>query len=176
MSRGFTLVEVLIAIALLSLAALGGVQLVAVALRAVAAARTQTLSVVLTTARLEELRGLAFEFDDQGLPSTDLQTDLSTSPASTGGPGLTPGGSMSANVDGYVDHLDHRGDWIGNGAVPPARAVYVRRWSIAASLTTPDVLVIEVAVLPVGAHLTGGSGTGVPGATYLVTQLARRQR
>ena len=176
MSRGFTLVEVLVAVALLSLAALGGVQLVAVSIRAIAAARTQTLSVVLASTRLEELRSLAFEFDDQGLPSTDLQTDLSTTPSAAGGPGLTPGGSVIANVGGYVDHLDHRGHRIGNGAVAPQGAAYVRRWAIAPSVTTPGVLVFEVAVLPVASQLTGGSGAGVPGATYLVTQLARRQR
>ena len=176
MSRGFTLIEVLLAVALLSVAALGGVQLVAVAIQAVGAARTQTLAVILASARVEELRRLTFEFDDQGLHSTDLQTDLSTSPSSAGGPGLAPGGSVSANLNGYVDHLDHRGDWIGSGAAAPPGAAYVRRWSIAASITTPDVLVLEVAVLPVAAQLTGGSGAGVPGATHLVTQLARRQR
>lgn len=176
MSRGFTLVEVLIAVALLSLAALGSVQLVAVSIQTVAAARTQTLAVLLASARLEELRGLTFEFDDQGLPSTDVQTDLSTTPAGAGGPGLSPGGSVTANIGGYVDHLDHQGGRIGSGPVPPHGAAYVRRWSIAPSANSPDVLVLEVAVLPVAAQLTGGSRFGVPGAAYLTTQLARRQR
>lgn len=176
MSRGFTLVEVLLAITLLSLAALGGVQLVAVSIQSTAAARTQTLSVVLASVRLEELRSLTFEFDDQGLPSTDLQTDLSTLPPAAGGPGLAPGGSLTTSVSGYVDYLDHRGGRIGNGTVVPPGAAFVRRWSVAASVVAPGVLVLEVAVLPVAAQLTGGSGLGVPGDTYVVTQLARRQR
>jgi prepilin-type N-terminal cleavage/methylation domain-containing protein len=176
MSRGFTLVEVLIAVALLSLAALGAVQLVVVSLQAVTAARTQTLSVALASARLEELRGLTFEFDGQGLRSSDVQADLSTIPAGAGGPGLSPGGSVTANIGGYVDHLDHQGGRIGGGPVAPPGAAYVRRWAVATSASHPDVLVLEVAVLPLAAALTGGAGAGLPGAAYLTTQLARRQR
>jgi prepilin-type N-terminal cleavage/methylation domain-containing protein len=175
-SRGFSLIEVIIAVALLSVAVLGGVQLVAVSIHSIAAARTQNLAVVLASARLEELRGLTFEFDGQGLPSTDVWSDLSVTPHTSGGGGLAAGGSVDSGVGGYVDYLDHRGDWVGAGAGVPPTAAYTRRWSVSPSAGAADALVIEVLVYPTAAHLAGATGRGVPGAAHFVTLLARRQR
>ena len=170
-SRGFSVLEVLIAVALLSVAVLGGVQLVVISVQAISAARAHNLAVVLASTRLEELRGLTFDFDDTGTPATDLQTDLSTTPHTTGGSGLSAGGSIASSVNGYVDHLDGRGNWVGAGPGLPPAAAYVRRWSIGPSVVAPDTLVIEVLVFPVGA-----AGDGAPGAARMVTFLSRRQR
>ena len=175
-SRGFSVLEVLIALALLSVAVLGGVQLVSVSIQAISAARAQNLSVALASTRLEDLRGLTFEFDDLGVPSTDLQTDLTITPHTSAGSGLAPGGSTTSSVNGYVDYLDGRGDWVGAGAGVPPAAAYVRRWSIAPSSVAPDTLVLEVLVFPVAARPGGGAAVGVPGASRMVTLLARRQR
>lgn len=174
--RGFSLIEVLIAVALLSVAVLGGVQLVAISMQAMAAARSQNLTVVLASARLEDLRGLTFEFDDLGIASTDLQTDLSITPRALAGGGLTPGGSIMSSVNGYVDHLDGRGRWVGRGPGVPPAAAYTRRWSIAPSVAAPDALVLEVLVFPVAGPQTSMTGLGVPGAARMLTLLSRRQR
>ena len=172
--RGFSLIEVLIALALLAVAVLGGVQLVTISMQAISTARVQNLSVVLASARLEDLRGLTFEFDDLGSPSPDLQTDLTTTPRTSSGSGLATGGSIASNVNGYVDHLDGQGNWVGTGAVAPPAAAYTRRWSISPSAVAPDSLVLEVLVLPVVA--APGAGRGAPGAAHLVTLIARKQR
>jgi prepilin-type N-terminal cleavage/methylation domain-containing protein len=174
--RGFSMIEVLISVALLSVAVLGGVQLVATSVQAISAARSQNLSVILASARLEDLRGLTYEFDDLGVASTDLQTDLSATPRTLAGAGLATGGSIAASVAGYADHLDGRGHWVGAGNAVPSTAAYTRRWSIAPSVVAPDCLVLEVLVFPVAARPTGASGRDVPGAAHMVTLLARRQR
>jgi prepilin-type N-terminal cleavage/methylation domain-containing protein len=173
-SRGFSVIEVVIAVALLSMAVLGGLHLVSVSMRAISAARAHNLAVVLASARLEDLRGLTFEFDDAGLPATDLQTDVSITPRTAGGGGLTAGGSIAVSVNGYVDHLDGRGRWVGAGPAVPAAAAYVRRWAIAPSVVAPDTLVVEVLVSPVAGQPAGG--IGVPGSAHMVTLLSRKQR
>lgn len=177
MSReGFSLVEVLLALGLLCIAVLGSVQLVAAGIQAVHAARVQGHAVTLASSRLEELRGLVFEFDDLGAAVTDVSSDLSTTPRSGGGTGLLPGGSVTTSVAGFVDHLDEQGRWLGNGAAAPVAAAFTRRWSLAPSVLAPDTIVVQVAVLPRAAALTGGSGQGVPGAATVGTLLSRRQR
>src|SRR5918993_924275 len=105
-TRGFSLIEVLIALALLCVAVLGVLQLVAIAVAATNAARIQSLTVALASARLEQLRALTFEFDDAGSPATDMTTDLSAATPGPSGNGLAPGGSIDSSVSGYVDHLD----------------------------------------------------------------------
>ena len=174
-SRGFSLIEVLIALVLLSVAVLGVLQLVAVAVSATNAARLQSLTVALASARLEQLRALTFEFDELGSPSTDLTTDLSTATPGPAGNGLASGGSVETSVGGYVDHLDRLGAWIGNSTAPPLDAAYTRRWAVTVSPFAANVLVLDVAVFPV-AGSTGGAGPGAPGGTRLTTLIARRQR
>jgi prepilin-type N-terminal cleavage/methylation domain-containing protein len=174
--RGFSLIEVLVAVGLVCIAVLGGVQLVVAAMQAMSAARAQNLAVSLASARLEELRGLRFEFDDTGVPVTDLGTDLSTAVPTASGSGLAAGGSIQTSVTRYVDHLDRLGQWVGNSASPPPQAAYTRRWSLTPSAHAFDALVAEVAVFPTAASLTGGSASGVPGSARFVTLLARTQR
>ena len=174
-TRGFSLIEVLIALALLCVAVLGVLQLVALAVSATNVARVQGLTVALASARLEQLRALTFDFDELGSPATDVNTNLSSATPGPAGNGLTPGGSLDSSVSGYVDHLDHVGQWVGNGARPPADAAYTRRWAIAPSTPAANVLVVEVAVFPV-AGPAGGAAPGVPGSTRFATLIARRQR
>lgn len=147
-ARGFTLVEVLVALAVLAVAALGCAHLIAVATRAMQVARLQGVTATAAASRMEELRHLAFAFDAAGARITDTSTDLSHEFPSSGGTGLTPGdGTLDHSVSGYVDYLDASGLWVGRGVQPPAEAVLVRRWAIDAP-TGADLLVLQVLVRP----------------------------
>lgn len=174
-TRGFTLVEVLVAVALLSAATLGGVHLMAFATRGMHVARMQGVAALAASSRLDQLRSLRFEFDPAGLRLTDLVTDLSVDPPAPGGSGLTPGapGALDANVSRSFDYLDEAGRWIGNGATPPRGAMFVRRWSIE-SPAGPDLLVLQVLVRP----LANGSFAGrrQPGDARMFTARVRVRR
>ena len=174
-TKGFSLIEVLIALALLVVAVLGVLQLVALALSTTNSARVQTLTVALASARLEQLRALTFDVDDTGSATTDLDTNLSTATPGPGGSGLAPGGALDSSVGGFVDHLDRVGQWVGNSTTVPADAVYTRRWAVTASSLAADVLVLEVAVFPVVSPI-GGASRVAPGSTRVATLVGRRQR
>lgn len=150
--------EVLVALGILCVAALGSVQLVAVATEGMSHARRDSLAATLAASRMEQLRGLLFEFDSGGLPIADLTTDLSADPPVPGGPGLTPAGAVTldGNVSGYADFLDRNGRWLGAGTTPPSGTAFVRRWSVEPYDTAGDLLVLQVLVRPVSA----GSATG----------------
>jgi prepilin-type N-terminal cleavage/methylation domain-containing protein len=172
--RGFTLIEVLVALALLSVAALGGLQLVSMATGMMAQARRQSLAANLASARLEQLRSLRLAFDAAGLRVTDTSTDLTVEPPAPGGAGLTPSGpaALDGDVRGYVDYLDGRGRWLGNGPGPPRGAALVRRWSIEPVDAGGDLLAVQVLVRP----LTGSpvaAGARAAGDVRFVTLLVR---
>ena len=175
--RGFTLMEVLVAMALLSVAALGGIQLVAVATEMMSRARAHSLATGLAASRLEQLRSLRFEFDAAGIRVTDVATDVSVQPPSPGGSGLTvsSGTPLDTNVAGAVDFLDRNGAWIGNGVVPPAGTAFIRRWAIEAIDPGGDLLVVQVLVRPVASGSASGAQR-VAGETRLVTLRARTVR
>ena len=55
---------------------------------------------------------------------------------------------MDDPVSGYCDYLDANGRWLAGGGVPPAGAIYARRWAIDALPSSPaDTLVLQVLVL-----------------------------
>jgi prepilin-type N-terminal cleavage/methylation domain-containing protein len=175
--RGFTLVEVLVALAILCVAALGGIQLAAVATEMTSRARMQSTATGLASSRMEQLRSLTFEFDAAGLRVTDLSTDVSADPPAPGGAGLgvSASASLDGNVAGYVDFLDGNGSWIGQGTSPPPGTVFVRRWAIDAVDAGGDLLALQVLVRPVAS----GSATGserVAGEVRLITLRARTRR
>ena len=173
--RGFTLVEVLVAMGVLLTATLGGVHLVAFATRAMHVARMQSTTALAAATRLDELRSLRFEFDAAGQRVTDTSTDLTVDPPVPGGGGLSPSGAgtLDDNVSGFVDYLDVSGMWVGNGVAPPATAVFVRRWAVEASLD-PDVLILQVLVRPIA---NGGMhGRRQQSDARFVTQRVRVRR
>jgi prepilin-type N-terminal cleavage/methylation domain-containing protein len=175
--RGFTLIEVLVAVAILSMAALGGLQLVSMATGMMADARRQSLAANLASARLEQLRSLRLAFDPAGLPITDTSTDLSVEPPAAGGAGLAPSGpaALDGDVPGYVDYLDGRGRWLGNGPGAPRGAALVRRWSIEPMDASGDLLAVQVLVR----SLAGGpvaAGARAAGDVRFVTLLVRVAR
>ena len=153
-SRGFSLVEVLVAMGLLTAVSLGVAQLFALSTRANVIAKGQTSTTAMAEQKLEQLRGLTWGFDiaGQGLPVSDTTTNLTVTPPTHDGSGLnpSPSDSLEQNSDGFVDFLDGGGQWVGTGTTPPATAVYIRRWSIQPLPTNPNnTLIIQVLVTPV---------------------------
>ena len=149
--RGFTLVESLVALTVLSVAALSIAQLVIVTTTAVHVARLQTSTAALSASRMEELRSLAWGYDLAGAPVSDRSTNLATEPVGSDGTGLglSPPGSLDQNTLGFVDFLDRGGRWLSAGPDAPPGAVYVRRWSIEAPADgAADSIVIQVLTRP----------------------------
>ncbi len=120
-ARGFSLVEALVALMLLGTGAALLAHLCAYSTRALVDARRLTTAVVFARAKLEELRALPVDLD------------------------LSPPGSLDADADGFCDFLGRDGDVLSVHPPPPPGAVYVRRWSIAASGGEADApLIVHV--------------------------------
>lgn len=150
---GFTLVEVIIAMGILTAVSLSVAQLFATSTRANLAARTRTSTTAMAEQKIEQLRSLTWGFDTQGqgLPVSDTTTNLSVYPLTQNGTGLNPSPSdaLEQNTTGFFDFLDGGGNWVGTGAVIPGTAAYVRRWSITPLPTNPNnTLIIQVLVTP----------------------------
>jgi type II secretory pathway pseudopilin PulG len=156
--RGFTLVEVLIAMLLIVTAVTGVMALVGISVKAAYASRTETTATMLAEQKVEQLRGLTWGFDPAN-PSaawSDTTTDLSRWPPTGGGRGLSPSplSTLDTNTPGYVDYLDTRGTWVGTGTTPPPNAVYIRRWNVQPLAAHPgDTLLMQVLVTTVKREL-----------------------
>jgi prepilin-type N-terminal cleavage/methylation domain-containing protein len=127
MHRGFSLIEVLVAMAVMSTATIAIAQLSIVSVRLNRVARSTTVATVLALQKMEQLQSAAW-------------TELAPSPS----------GALGQNSAGYCDFLDGNGRMLGNGTSPPAGAVFVRRWSIE-PLAAGGALAIQVSLTPVGA-------------------------
>ena len=182
-SRGFSLVEVLVAMGLLTAVSLGVAQLFALSTRANVIAKGATSTTAMAEQKLEQLRGLTWGFDlaGQGLPLSDTTTNLTVTPPTHDGSGLNPSPSdaLEQNTAGFVDFLDGAGGWVGTGSTPPATAVYIRRWSIQPLPTNPNnTLVIQVLVTPVTNELarveSAFTRTRMAGDALLVTVRTRK--
>ena len=140
--RGFSLVEVVFSIALLTVVSLGVAQLFAASTNANRVARSRTSTTAMAEQKMEQIRSLSWGFDllGQGLPVTDTTTNLAVYPHRDDGAGLNPSPSdtLLRNTPGYVDYLDANGAWIGTGDTPTAGAVYIRRWAIVPLPTNPE--------------------------------------
>jgi prepilin-type N-terminal cleavage/methylation domain-containing protein len=136
MQRGFSLVEVIVATAVLCTAIIGIAQLSIVSMRMNRAARTTTVATVLARQRMEQLQSARW-------------TELTTSPFA----------ALDRNTAGYCDFLDGNGRMLAGGTSPPAAAAFVRRWSID-SLAAGGALLIQVSVGPAGSDAVGRDGVG----------------
>ena len=121
--RGFSLLEVMISVGLLTTVSLSVAQLFAVAAVANLNAKGQTSTAILATQKMEQLRGLTWGFDQTsalGLPASDTTTNLSTDPPSSGGQGLnpSPASTLDTNTPGYVDYHRRRGQ-VGRQRLEP---------------------------------------------------------
>ncbi len=149
---GFTLIEVLIAIGLLVIAAVGLAQILMLATRATRAGREQTSASILAAAKMDQLRSLTWTAD-----ASDLTTNLSHPALGADGSGLSasPTDALTKNIPPYVDYLDDGGSWVGNGAEPPGNAVFIRRWAVIPLPGDPDrTLLLQVLVTTVALERT----------------------
>lgn len=152
--RGFALLEVVLTSAIVTTIAAGASVVLVMTIRASHRARVHTMATMVAARKMEELRSLSWTHISTSSPalsmsSSDLTTDLSNDPATDDGPGLlrSPNGTLTSNVDDYVDYLDANGRWVSRGSAVPATAVYIRRWAVQPHASDPDnLLVFEVVV------------------------------
>ena len=147
--RGFSLIEVMVATAILVVGVVSVAQLLTVGMRSNLTSRAATETMILAQQKIEELRALTWGFDALGNPVSDTSSDTAVSPeqpAGGTGLGLSPAGALIGNVAGYVDYIDRAGAKLGGGTSVPAGTIYTRRWSVAASAGAPEALVIQVLV------------------------------
>jgi len=164
-ARGFSLIEVLMATALMVAAVASLAQLFALSTTRNKSAKNTTFAAVLAQQKMEQLRSLTWGFDALGLPTTDTTTDTTKFPETAGGTGLSPSpvNTLQQNVVGYVDYLDSKGQTLGGASVnPPAGAVYIRRWMVEPLPTNPNnTIVLQVLVTRHRNRGTADSGSVV---------------
>jgi prepilin-type N-terminal cleavage/methylation domain-containing protein len=179
-SAGFSLVETIVAMAILATSLIAMAQLFAVATKNNVNARATTSSTILANQKLEQLRSLSWGFDVIGLPVSDFESDTTTLPPSPdGGTGLSPspGNTLTDNVPGYVDYIDRYGAALGTGAAAPPNTTFVRRWSIEPLPTNPNnTLIIQVMVFETGKRAESGDivATRLPNEARVATVKTRK--
>lgn len=129
--KGFSLVEVLVAMALVASTAVGLAELFSLASRVTQASRIDTGATFAAEAKMAELRALPWAYDAAGAGTRVSDAGLAWSPAA----------SLTANVDGFVDYVDAA----GRGGLARPQGVYLRRWSIQPLPGDPaNALVLQV--------------------------------
>jgi type II secretory pathway pseudopilin PulG len=159
---GFSLIETMVATLLLLTGVVSTAHLFVIATQSNIAAQRTTYAATLAQEKMEQLRSLAWGFDEVGLPINDYESDVTVYPTTAaGGVGLSPSpnSALSANLSGYVDYLDRTGTSLGGGTDVPANTVYVRRWSIEPLPTNPNnTLILQVLVFTLGGRAADESG------------------
>jgi type II secretory pathway pseudopilin PulG len=182
-SGGFSLTEVVIAMALLTTVSLGVAQLFAVSTHANLTAKSATSATAMAEQKLEQLRALTWGFDltGNGLPVSDTSTNLAVTPPQSNGPGLnpSPADTLVTNTPGYVDFLDAGGNYLGTGIAVPEGTVYIRRWAVTPLPTNPNnTLILQVLVTPVGndaaRQQNPANRSRLPGDSLLVSVKTRK--
>jgi prepilin-type N-terminal cleavage/methylation domain-containing protein len=179
---GFSLVETMVATVILATALVSTAQLLIVATRANMGAQRLTFASTLAQQKMEQLRGLAWGFDDLGLPINDFTTNLAVDPPTNDGVGLqpSPANALSANSAGYVDYVDRFGNTLGGGGEPLPTTAYVRRWSVEPLPTNPNnTLIFQVLVFSINdraANATAPVTDAVRDEVRLVSVKTRKSR
>ena len=139
---GFSLVETLVATALLGSSVAALAHLLAVSMINTSAARQTTFATILAADKIEDLRGLDIPHHRQRFPLT------------AAGLAPSPGRALEADTPGYVDYLDERGNAIdAGGPAAPRHTVFIRRWSITPLAAVPsDAIVLHVRVISRDPH------------------------
>ena len=177
--RGFTLIEVTMATALLACGVSAVAALSLASANASVAARQNGMATVLARAKMEQVRALAWTSDAVLVPVSDWSSDLSRALPAVGGSGLgvSPSGALAANVAGFCDHLDAYGRWVGDGTSAPVAAAWTRRWSIEPLAGAPaGTLRFEVVVLPAPRSAARLSSASRLNGARLIDVRARRAR
>jgi prepilin-type N-terminal cleavage/methylation domain-containing protein len=153
-TRGFSLIETLVAVSIMAVALSMLAHLFVISAQANSEAQRTTFASVLATQKVEQLRG-----DNAGLAPQGVD-------------------SLSQNVAGLCDFLDEYGRVLPGATTPPPGTVYVRRWSIESVPSSPvDTLVLQVIVMrPVGSGSEQAPTGDGPlfGAAQVVTMTTRR--
>lgn len=177
-SGGFTLLEVVFALGLLATAIAGVGHLLLASAASAADARRADLASVLALERMEQLRGLAWGYDMDGVPREDHETALAAAPGTEGaGPGLgpSPADALEQDTPGFVDYLEAGGHPV-DPQRSPAAVAYIRRWLVLPLADAPgEGLVLRVAVIR-GEARAGRRPTESRGAVVLTTIKTRRTR
>jgi prepilin-type N-terminal cleavage/methylation domain-containing protein len=133
--RGFTLLEVLIATTIVSVALVSLAQLFVLSAHANRSAKATTAAALLALQKMEQLRSLSWSVDVRGSPLTDPSLAASSSDA------------LRLNTAGFFDFVDGVGRSLGEAPAPPPGAMYLRRWSVEPLPTDAgNVLVLQVLV------------------------------
>lgn len=120
-SRGFSLLETIVALGLLAGAVTGLISLFTLSARATLLSRHASIATTLASAKLEELRG---------------SIALTASPAN----------ALSVNTVGFCDLLNEHGGRLGGCTTTADRAPYIRRWSIEPQAGIVAVTALRVVV------------------------------
>jgi prepilin-type N-terminal cleavage/methylation domain-containing protein len=175
---GFTLVETLVASAILVASLVSLAELFVIATRSNAVAKNGGMTMILAQQKMEQLRGLTWGFDPIGLPLSDTTTDTAQVPEASGGTGLLPSppNSLWSNTVGYVDYISATGRSLGGGSNVPTGTAYIRRWSIDPLPTNPNnTLIIQVLVTRPGTQDgTQKLGTRFPEESRLISIKTRK--
>jgi type II secretory pathway pseudopilin PulG len=120
--RGFSLIETIVAAGIVAGAFAALAQMFALSIARNNAARDGSAAMVLAGQKMEQLRGLVWGID------------------------LHEGGDLGSSAPGFADYVDQAGNLLGAEGSIPRGTVYVRRWSVIAMASRPDVLVLQVLV------------------------------
>ena len=164
---GITLLDALVATAILVTVTTGVAGLITWSTRATAAAGTETTAVWLAQEKLEQLAALEWSVDEGGLARSDESTSVAVDPMRASGPGLrpSPGSAADVNTPEYMDFVAADGSWRGDAGLPRAGAAFVRRWSVVPLASDAlNTLVITVSVRPLS-EARRGSQVVSSGAT-----------
>ncbi len=150
---GFSMIEVVVATAVLVVGVVGLAQLSLVGAKANAEAGRTTTAAILAQQKMEALRSTSW---------------------GSGALAPSPVDALAMDRIGYVDYLDAGGRVLGDGTAPlPPDARYVRRWAIAPLPSDPvNGLILQVLVQP--RVVKGGSGApSGPGRARIVSVRSR---
>jgi type II secretory pathway pseudopilin PulG len=129
-TRGFTLVETLVATGLLVTAIVGLAHLFAMSVRFTRDSGQFGAALVAAQDKLESLRALRLGYDDNGNAVTDPRLRAS------------PQTSLDENIEGHFDWLD-----LSGGVTAQRGAAFVRRWRVTEiDQNDPVTLAIDVCV------------------------------
>jgi Tfp pilus assembly protein PilV len=143
--QGFTIVELLIASALVVSALAGLAHLATLGAMRGRAARAAGPALTLAQSKLEELRALPWSYDSAGAPLSDPALAIS------------PTNALTTDLSGWSDALDAFGHQVPADAVHDT--VYRRRWSIGrVDAADADTLLLHVCVLSPVAFASVGHG------------------
>ena len=122
--------ETLIATSILVTALAGIAQLFVLSMHLTRGASASGSAIVAAQQKLEDLRGLAFSYDEGGAPITSVA--LAPSQDS----------SLDEDIEGNVDWVDDE----AQGGDNPEGAAFVRRWRVSALAGSADTIAVEVCV------------------------------